>query len=81
MLHWPGMRLAPGVFMRADVGRFAKVGGARILPWDQVSHVQPGSGAKHRCDCGRCDCWRFDGKDAGERIDPCAGADEVLVAI
>ena len=29
MLHWSGMRLAPGVFMRADVGGFAKV---ELLP-------------------------------------------------
>src|SRR4029077_18342910 len=36
---FPGMRLAPGVFMRAHVGRFAKISGSRISPRSQVSHV------------------------------------------
>jgi hypothetical protein len=35
----PGMRLAPGVFMRANIGRFAKITGSRICPRSQVSHV------------------------------------------
>ena len=34
-----GMRLAPVVFMRANVGRFAKVGRARILRCDQVTRL------------------------------------------
>ena len=34
MLHCVGMRLAPRVFMRANVGGFAKIAGARILPRD-----------------------------------------------
>ena len=39
MLHCVGMRLAPGIFMRANVGRFAKIGGSRILPWDQITRL------------------------------------------
>ena len=37
------MRLAPGVFMRADVGGFAIIGRAWIPPWDQVTrfHQDP----------------------------------------
>lgn len=34
-----GMRLAPGKFMGADIGGFAKVARAWIPPWGQVSHV------------------------------------------
>ena len=33
------MRLAPGVFMGADVCRFAIISRAGVLGWDQVSHV------------------------------------------
>jgi hypothetical protein len=33
------MRLAPGVFMRANVRCFAKIARAWIAPWGQVSHV------------------------------------------
>ena len=34
-----GMRLAPGVFMRSNVGGFAKIGRTRILSCVQISHV------------------------------------------
>ena len=34
MLHCPGMRLAPGVFMRSYILSFAKISRAWILSWD-----------------------------------------------
>ena len=35
----PGVRLAPGVFMRANVGGFAKIGRARVLCCVQVTRL------------------------------------------
>ena len=58
MLHSSGMRLAPGIFMRGNIGGFAKIGGARILCCVQVAHVQPGSGVRRRRERGHCGCWR-----------------------
>ena len=58
MLHCVGMRLAPRIFMRADVGGFAKIGRTWILRWDQITRSPPGSGATRHCDCGRCDYWQ-----------------------
>ena len=46
MLHCVGMRLAPRIFMRADVGRFAKIGGSRILRRDSDQSIS----TRIRCD-------------------------------
>ena len=74
------MRLAPGVFMGADVGRFAIISRAQVLGWDQVSHVNQDP-VRHTVVVvsgvivgGRWERSR-------ERIDPCARTDAVLVAI
>ena len=74
------MRLAPGEFMRADVGGLTKVGRARVLRWNQVTSLNPDPvrytvvavatvivGARWERTC--------------ERIDPRAGTDAILVAI
>ena len=43
MLHSAGMRLAPSVFMRADVGGFAKIGRTRISRRHQVTRLHQDS--------------------------------------
>ena len=82
------MRLAPRILKRADVGGFSKIGRALILLGVQVSHVNQDpvrrtivvmAGVVH---CSGLPILVIPrGKGSGERIDPGAGADAVLVAI
>ena len=77
-----GMRLAPRIFMRADVGGFTKIGRARILLGVQVSHVNQDPMRHAVVNVGRVGViigGRWEG--SGERIDPGSRADAALVAI
>ena len=74
------MQLAPGVFVRANVCRFAEIGCALIevcvqvvdLNADPVRHAVVGVAAV---------IVGAGGKSACERVDPCARTDLVLIPI
>ena len=75
-----GMRLAPGVFMRSNIGGFANIGRARILCCVQVSHVnQDTVGNAIVIVAGVIVSVRRE--YSGERIHPSARTDQVLVTI
>jgi len=74
------MRLAPGVFVRANVGRFTKIGRAWIPRWGQVSHVNENPmGYAIVVVAGVVVIIRWE--SSGKGIDPCAGSNQILVAI
>lgn len=74
------VRLAPGVLMRGDVGCFAIIRSARILSWNQVSHVSQDP-MRHTIVVVAAVIIGVRGERAGEGIDPRARADAILVAI
>ncbi len=76
----PGMRLAPCVFMRAEVCRFSEVGRIRVEVCIQVVDLDPDP-VRHAVMgvAGMIVGARWE--RAGERIDPCARTDLALVAI
>ena len=74
------MRLAPGVFMGADVCRFAIISRAGVLGWDQVSHVNQDP-VRHTVVVVAVVIVGGRWERSRERIDPCARTDAVLVAI
>jgi len=77
-LAW--MRLAPREFMRADVGGFAKVGRAGVLPRDQVTRLHQDS-VRYAVVIVAAVVVRVRWERSGERIDPCTRTDAALVAI
>ena len=74
------MRLAPGEFVRADVGSFTKITGARILRWDQITrlHQDP---VRHAIMAMAAVIIGGRRKGTGERIYPGTRADAVLVTV
>jgi hypothetical protein len=74
------MRLAPGVFMRANVSGFTKISGSRISRRSQVSHVNQDP-VRHAVMVVAGVVVGVRWESSGERIDPCAGANLVLVAV
>ena len=80
MLHCPGMRLTPSVFMRTYVLSFGKIGRTLILSWDQIAHCHRDS--VRRASVGVASVIvgsRWEG--TGEGIHPRARTDAVLVII
>jgi hypothetical protein len=79
---FPGMTLAPGVLMRSDVLRFAKIRRAGIHGGVQVIHVDQSAVGRR---CARVAVAgvisRRGGEDTGERIDPCARTQAALARI
>jgi hypothetical protein len=79
---FPGMTLAPGVLMRSDVLRFAKIRRAGIHGGVQVIHVDQSAMGRR---CARVAMAgvisRRRGEDTGERIDPCARTQAALARI
>ena len=74
------MRLAPSIFMRADVGGFAKIGRARISRRHQITRLHQDAVRNAVVDVSAVVVgirW----ERSGERIDPGARADQVLVAV
>jgi len=74
------MRLAPGVFMRADIGGFAIITRARVLRRDEVSHVNQDSVRNPVVVMGTVfvgSIW----ERSSERVDPGARPDLILVAV
>lgn len=74
------VRLAPGVLMRGDVGCFGIIRSARILSWNQVSHVSQDP-MRHTIVVVAAVIIGVRGERAGKGIDPCTRADAILVAI
>ncbi len=74
------MRLTPCIFMRTNVGGFAKITCTRISPWHYISrlHQDP---VRHTVVNMTGVVVGIRGKRSGEWIDPGARADEILVAI
>ena len=66
--------------MRADVGRFAKIAGSRILPWDQISRLDQDP-VRHAIMAMAAVIIGGRRKGTGERIYPGTRADAVLIAI
>ena len=74
------VRLAPRVLMRGDVGCFAIIRSARILSWDQVSHVGQDP-VRHTIVVVAAVVVGGRGERSRERIDPRARPDLILVAV
>ena len=74
------MRLTPGVFVRADVSGFAKIGRTRILCWVQVAALHPDA-VRDAVVLMAAVIVGVRWKGSGERIDPGARTDAVSVAI
>jgi hypothetical protein len=79
------MTLAPGVFVRHDVFRFGKIGGARILRRDQVTGLHQNAVRRYVMTMAgvivRTSGRVPGGKIAGEWIDPGARTDAELAAV
>src|SRR4029450_10979680 len=74
------MRLAPRVFMRADIGGFAKIGRTRISAWDYITRLDTNPvGHVVMLVAGVVIGVRR--KRSSEGIDPGARTDQALVAI
>jgi len=65
--------------MRANVGRFAKVAGSRILAWDQITRFHQDS-VRHGVMAMAAVIIGSRRKGTGERIHPGARADAALIA-
>jgi hypothetical protein len=74
------MRLAPGEFVRADVGSFTKITGSCILRWDQITrlHQDP---VRHAIMAMAAVIISSRRKRTGEGVNPGARPDAVLIAI
>jgi len=66
--------------MRANVGRFAKIAGSRILAWDQITrlHQDP---VRHAIMAMAAVIIGSRRKGTRERVNPGARSDAVLIAI
>ena len=74
------MRLAPSIFMRADVGGFAKIGRARIPPWHQITRLHQYS-VRYAVVGMTAVVVGIRWERSSERIDPGTRADAALVPI
>ena len=74
------MRLAPGIFMRADIGGFAKISRTRIFARDQITrlHANP---VRHAVVMVAAVVVGIRWEGTGKGIDPGTRADAVLVAV
>ena len=82
---FPRMRLAPGVFVRANVGGFAKIAGTGISTRDYITRLNQDAVRHAVVNVAAVVVWwrlRVSSREkARERIYPGAGPDAVLVAI
>src|ERR1043166_7164816 len=74
------MRLAPCVFMRADVCRLSKVARPSVLRGVEIANVHPDP-VRHAIVTVAAVVVRIRREISRERIDPCARSDLVLVAV
>ena len=75
------MTLAPGVFVRDDVLRFGKIGGALVLGGNQVSRLYQHSVRRCVMNVAAVIIRRGTVEASGEGIDPCARTYAGLAAV